>query len=156
MRHAAVAIRRPNIVVLPFIFCAVTLAVFDRDPQHLIAGMAIDEPEKGRQQFALVLGRRGANLGDDRFGIAALELDRARVVLVLPPGAVLRLAPDPDIGSTPILANGGLLGDEHAIEPRAFARNNLDELHDSPQGCLCRSEHITVRPLELATEMAPK
>src|SRR5262245_20954824 len=107
-------------------------AVVDRNRRHLVPGMTIDKSEKGRQQFALVLGRRGANLGGDGLGRAAVELKRALELLVLPPGGVLALAPDPDIGSASALADRGLFGDKSSIKACPCARNDLDDLHERP------------------------
>src|SRR5215468_10455975 len=94
--------------------------------------MTIDKSEKGGQQFALVLGRRGANLGGDGLAGATVELKRALELLVLPPGGVLALAPDPDIGSASALPDRGLFGDESSIKACPCARNDLDDFHERP------------------------
>src|SRR5215510_1111672 len=104
----------------------------DRNRRHLVAGMTIDKSEKRGQQFALVLGRRGANLGGDGLGGAAFELDRTGVIPVLPSGRILRLAPDPDIGSTSAFADRGLFGHESSIKACPCARNDLDDFHERP------------------------
>src|SRR5215475_6910389 len=94
--------------------------------------MTIDKSEKGGQQFALVLGCRGANLGGDGLGRATVELKRALELLVLPPGGVLALAPDPHVGSAAAFPDRGLFGDESSIKACPCARNDLDDFHERP------------------------
>src|SRR5262245_17681465 len=118
----------------------------DRDRRHLVAGMTIDKSEKRGQQFALVLGRRGANLGGDGLGGAAFELDRTGVIPVLPSGRILRLAPDPDIGSTSAFADRGLFGDESSIKACPCARNDLDDFHERPPASLACGQNIQRPP----------
>src|SRR5215831_17762996 len=121
-------------------------AVVDRNRRHLVPGMTIDKSEKGRQQFALVLGRRGANLGGDGLGRATVELKRALELLVLPPGGVLALAPDPDVGSASALADRGLFGDESSIKACPCARNDLDDFHERPPASLACGLNIQRPP----------
>src|SRR5262245_18881707 len=104
--------------------------------------MTIHKPEKRGQQFALVLGRGGANLSGDGLGRAALELDRTGVILVLPSGRVLRLAPDPDIGSASTFAYRGLFGDESSIKACPRARNDLDGFHEPPASLAAKYSEI--------------
>src|SRR5262249_15840276 len=73
-------------------------------------------------------------------GRAALELDRTGVILVLPSGRVLRLAPDPDIGSASTFAYRGLFGDESSIKTCPCARNDLDGFHERPPASLPAGE----------------
>src|SRR5262245_26631736 len=107
-------------------------AVVDRNRRHLVPGMTIDKSEKGRQQFAFVLGRGGADLGGDGLGRATAELKRALELLVLPPGGVLALAPDPHVGSAAAFPDRGLFGDESSIKACPCARNDLDDFHERP------------------------
>src|SRR5262245_24714138 len=95
--------------------------------------MTIDEPQERRQQPALVLRRRRANPGGDDLLRAALELHRAAVHLVLPARRVAGLAADPNVGSAPILADGGLLGDERTEQAGPIAWNDFDDLHGKPR-----------------------
>jgi len=104
----------------------------DGNRRHLVAGMTIHKPEKRRQQFALVLGRGGANLGRDSLGRAAVELKRALELLVLPPGGVLALTPDPHVCSAPAFPDRGLLGDESSVKACPCARNDLYDFHERP------------------------
>src|SRR5262249_16815813 len=74
----------------------------------------------------------GANLGGDGLAGATVELKRALELLVLPPGGVLALARDPDIGSASALPDRGLFGDESSIKACPCARNDLDDFHERP------------------------
>src|SRR5438132_11674404 len=110
-------------------------AIMNRDRRDLIPGVAIDKSQKRREQFALILGRRGANLGGDGVGVAAGERKRALELLVLPSGGPLALAPDPHVGSATAFADCGLFGDERAVELGPGARNDLDDFHEFPPAC---------------------
>src|SRR5262245_5449299 len=107
--------------------------------------MAVDKSQERRQQLALVLRRRGADLGADAFGLAAIELNRALELLMLPTGGALALAPNSHVGSAAALANGVLFGDEGTIETRPRARNDLDDFHDFPLPRRAAGEIYNVR-----------
>src|SRR5262249_56276010 len=87
-----------------------------------------------------------ANLGGDGLGRAAVELKRALELLVLPPGGVLALAPDPHVGSAAALADGGLFGDESSIKACPCARNDLDDFHERPLPPLPGGNYTTAAP----------
>src|SRR2546430_8654779 len=106
--------------------------VMDCDRGHLVAGMAVHKSQEGREQFALILRRRGANLGSDPLGRVTVELKRTLELLVLPSGGALARAPDSHVGSTTAFPDCRLLGNERAVKARPSARNNLDDFHGNP------------------------
>ena len=61
-----------------------------------------------------------------------LSSKRALELLVLPPGGVLALAPNPDVGSAAALPDRGLFGDESSIKACPCAWNDLDDFHERP------------------------
>src|SRR5262249_2008529 len=125
--------------------------VVDGNRRHLVAGMTIDESEKRGEQFALVLGRGGANLGGDGLGLAAVELKRAFELLVLPSRGALALAPDPHVGSAAAFADRVLFGDESSIKACPRARNDFDGFHELPLPRFLRAKYN-----EIYNERAPQ
>src|SRR5215510_11946404 len=105
------------------------LAIMDGDRRDAIVRMALDEAEEGSQQPDLVLGPTRADLrGDGLVGIAR-KLDRAAVFLVLPARRGIRLAAHPHIGAAAFPLDGVLLVNKRAEQPRARARNDLEDFH---------------------------
>src|SRR5262249_32543930 len=89
---------------------------------------------------------RSADLGGDGLGRAAVELKRALELLVLPPGGVLALAPDPHVGSAAAFPDRGLFGDESSIKACPCARNDLGDLHERPPVSLACGQNIQRPP----------